>query len=67
MLVGNAAVASDTTDVQTTIRKWVHYPATFSDAENGKSMVYRGSWTMTLQKVSGHWVINGSGSAWTGH
>jgi len=43
------------------------YPATFSDAEHGKPVVYRGSWTMTLQKVSGHWAITGSGSAWTGH
>jgi hypothetical protein len=43
------------------------YPATFSDAENGKPVVYRGSWTMTLQEVSGHWAVTGSGSAWTGH
>ena len=43
------------------------YPATFFDAENGKPVVYRGAWTMTLQKASGHWAVTGSGSAWTGH
>jgi hypothetical protein len=43
------------------------YPAIFSDAENGNPVVYRSSWTITLQRVSGHWTITGSGSACTGH
>lgn len=41
------------------------YPATFSDKEKGKSIVYRGTWTITLRKAHGGWVITGSASAWT--
>jgi hypothetical protein len=41
------------------------YPATFSDKENGKPVVYRGTWTITLKKVRASWVITGSASAWT--
>jgi ketosteroid isomerase-like protein len=44
---------------------YVIYPARFSDREKGKPVVYKGSWTMTLQKNSGRWVFTGSASAWT--
>jgi hypothetical protein len=43
------------------------YPARFSDLEKGKPVVYRGAWTMTLQKAGGRWLFTGSSSAWTGH
>jgi hypothetical protein len=48
-------------------RAYVIYPATFSDTEKGKPVVYKGSWTMTLQKSSSRWVFTGSASAWTSH
>jgi hypothetical protein len=41
------------------------YPATFSGNEKGKSVVYKGTWTMTLHKARGGWAI--TGSAWAGH
>lgn len=30
------------------------YPASFSCTESGKPVVYRGTWTVTLKKTSGH-------------
>jgi ketosteroid isomerase-like protein len=56
----------DYTDV-TADHAYVIYPATFSDKEKGKPVVYKGAWTMTLQKRSGRWVFTGSSSAWSGH
>lgn len=44
---------------------YVIYPATFSDKENGKPVTYKGTWTITLKKARGSWVITGSASAWT--
>ncbi|HXS05595.1 MAG TPA: hypothetical protein VN723_02300 [Rhizomicrobium sp.] len=46
-------------------RAYATYPATFSDVQKGKPVVYKGNWAITLQKISGAWIITGSGSAWT--
>jgi len=46
-------------------RAYVIYPAKFSDQEKGKPVIYRGTWTITLQKTSGRWLFTGSASAWT--
>jgi ketosteroid isomerase-like protein len=45
-------------------RAYVVYPATFSDTQNGKSFVYKGTMTVTLKKTKDGWVITGQGSAW---
>lgn len=45
-------------------RAYYIYAATFSDTQAGKPVVYKGSWTMTLQKTGGRWLFTGSGSAW---
>ncbi len=48
-------------------RAYMIYPATFTDAQKGKPVVYKGSWTMTLQKRRAGWVFTGSASAWGGN
>ena len=48
-------------------RAYVIYPATFSDLEKGKRVVYQGTWTMTLQKTNARWLFTGSASAWPVH
>ena len=40
------------------------YPATFTDTQEGKQVVYKGIGTMTLQKVQRGWVFTGSAWAW---
>jgi ketosteroid isomerase-like protein len=45
-------------------RAYVIYPATFTDMQKGKEVVYKGTWTMTLRKGKGGWVFTGSASAW---
>ena len=45
-------------------RAYVIYPPTFADTQQGKPVVYHGTWTMTLQKARGRWVFTGSASAW---
>lgn len=40
------------------------YPVTFTDAPNGKPVSYRGSMTVTLQKMTSGWVFTGIASAW---
>jgi ketosteroid isomerase-like protein len=45
-------------------RAYSIYPATFTDTQKGKPVVYKGTWTMTLQKTHGGWVFTGSASAW---
>ena len=40
------------------------YPATFTDTQKGKSVVYNGTWTMTLQRTQGGWMFTGSAAAW---
>ncbi len=40
------------------------YPATFSDTQDGKPVVYKGTWTITLTKTKDGWVFTGSASAW---
>jgi hypothetical protein len=41
------------------------YPATFTDAQNGKPVVYKGTWTIALVKTGRGWAITGSAAAWT--
>jgi ketosteroid isomerase-like protein len=48
-------------------RAYMIYPATFTDTQKGKPVVYQGSWTMTLRKTPGGWVFTGSASAWGGN
>jgi len=60
--IGKPAYAEVTKD-----RAYMIYPATFSDQEQGKPVVYRGTWTLTLQKTASGWVFTGSASAWTQH
>ncbi len=45
-------------------RAYSIYPATFADTQKGKPVVYKGTWTMTLQKTQGGWVFTGSAAAW---
>jgi ketosteroid isomerase-like protein len=45
-------------------RAYYIYAATFSDTQPGKPVVYKGSWTMTLQKIGSRWLFTGSGSSW---
>jgi len=40
------------------------YPATFSDTQQGKPVVYKGTWTITLETKGHGWVFTGSASAW---
>lgn len=40
------------------------YPATFSDTQQGKPIVYKGTWTITLETKGDGWVFTGSASAW---
>jgi ketosteroid isomerase-like protein len=40
------------------------YPVTFTDTQKGKPVVYKGTWTMTLQKTQSGWVFTGNASAW---
>ena len=40
------------------------YPSTFSDTQNGKPIVYKGTMTMTLRKTRHGWVFTGAASAW---
>ena len=48
-------------------RVYLVYPATFSDKEGGKPVVYTGTWTITLQKSATSWAITGSRSNWGGN
>lgn len=48
-------------------RAYMIYPATFTDTQKGKKIVYIGSWTMTLEKRRNGWVFTGSASAWGGN
>jgi len=48
-------------------RVYFVYPATFNDKEDGKPVAYKGTWTITLQKMADHWAITGSGSNWGGN
>jgi ketosteroid isomerase-like protein len=40
------------------------YPATFTDTQEGKQVVYRGIGTMTLKRTTHGWVFTGSAWAW---
>jgi len=44
---------------------YVIYPATFANTQDGKSAVYKGTWTITLQRGKRGWRVTGSASAWT--
>lgn len=45
-------------------RAYVIYPITFTDAQNGKRMFYKGVWTLTLLKTPTGWKFTGAASAW---
>lgn len=45
-------------------RAYFIFPATFSHAQKGKPVVYKGSWTMTLHRTPAGWRFTGSSSAW---
>lgn len=40
------------------------YPATFSDTQQGKPVIYKGTWTITLEAQGNGWTVTGSASAW---
>lgn len=44
-------------------RAYAVYPAAYSDTEKGKRVAQKATWTMTLQKSGGRWLI--TGAAWT--
>jgi hypothetical protein len=48
-------------------RAYMIYPATFTDVQNGKTAVYKGTWTMTLHKARGGWTFTGSSANWGGN
>jgi hypothetical protein len=41
------------------------YPARFVDTQKGKTVTYKGTWTMTLRRTGRGWQFTGSASAWT--
>lgn len=43
---------------------YVIYPSTFTDTQDGKPVVYKGTMTMTLRKTAQGWVFTGAASAW---
>ena len=49
---------------ETGAHAYTNYPVKFSDRQKGKPVVYKGDWAITLQKISGAWLVTGSGSAW---
>ena len=59
LAIGKAAYAEVQGD-----RAYIIYPATFSHTRDGKPVVYKDSWTMTLHKTPGGWKFTGSSSAW---
>lgn len=48
----------------TSDRAYLIYPAIFRDVQKGKTVEYKGTWTMTLRKEKQRWVFTGSASAW---
>lgn len=44
---------------------YVIYPVTFENTQDGKSVVYKGTWTITLRRAAGSWKITGSASAYS--
>ncbi len=44
---------------------YIIYPVTFTDKQKGKSVIYKGSWTITLWKTQGRWLITGAAGAWS--
>lgn len=46
---------------------YVIYPVTFTDKQNGKTVSYKGSMTVTLQKTQNRWGFTGVASAWSGN
>jgi hypothetical protein len=43
-------------------RAYFVYPVTFTDRQKGKTVVYKGTWAMTLLRMQKSWVFTGSGS-----
>lgn len=46
-------------------RAYVIYPVTFANTQSGKSVVYKGTWTMTLLRAKSGWEVTGSASAFS--
>ncbi len=40
------------------------YPATFTDTQNGKRVVYQGIGTLVLRRMGEAWAFTGSAWAW---
>ena len=51
------------TDIQED-RAVLNYSATFTDVQDGKTVVYKGMWAVSLIRAKSGWLITGSGSAW---
>lgn len=45
-------------------RAYLSYAATFTNVQDGKTIVYKGMWAVTLAKTRRGWKITGSGSVW---
>jgi hypothetical protein len=45
-------------------RAVLNYSATFTDVQDGKTVVYKGMWAVALIRSKSGWLITGSGSAW---
>ncbi len=41
------------------------YPARFVDTQKGKTVTYKGTWTITLRRTGRGWQFTGSASAWS--
>ena len=59
--VGDAVYADVARD-----HAYLVYPAVFTDQEKGVPVTYKGTWTITLQKLGGAWRITGTSSNWGG-
>ncbi len=46
-------------------RAYVIYPVTFANTQSGKSVTYKGTWTITLRRAKRGWEITGSASAFS--
>ncbi len=46
-------------------RAYIIYPVTFTNTQDGKAVVYKGEWTITLRRSKARWEITGSASAYS--
>ena len=42
---------------------WIE-PVTFNNTQQGKAVVYKGAWVMTLQRAGRGWLVTGAASLW---